>query len=76
MHLNATMPETQTQAVMIPALGFGDTGAASGAIGVAMGCHRLTHAQTDSRDVVVLSSSEGKPRSAILIHNRANQVGV
>lgn len=53
--------------IWLPAASFGDTGAASGAIAVCMACCAFNRGYAPSDVAVILSSSDGNGRSAVMI---------
>jgi 3-oxoacyl-[acyl-carrier-protein] synthase-1 len=65
-HLTSTAPPTWKKSPhLIPAINFGDTGAASAGIGMLMALHAFQRGCAPSAYAVVTSCSDGRERSAI-----------
>jgi 3-oxoacyl-[acyl-carrier-protein] synthase I len=54
-------------AVWLPALSFGDTGAASAALAMAMASHAWQRRCAPAAHALVASASDGSPRAAVLL---------
>jgi 3-oxoacyl-[acyl-carrier-protein] synthase-1 len=66
-HLGVQFPNMGDAAVWMPAGSFGDTGAASAAVAIAMVCEALRRQYAPSPGAVIVSSAEAGGRSAILL---------
>ncbi|WP_073560771.1 hypothetical protein [Archangium sp. Cb G35] len=68
IHLHAAHPDWMLENACFPAIGFGETGAASGAVGVCVAARSLERGYARSRSALVLSTSEDGARAAILLN--------
>ena len=66
-HLIARSPVYQEIAVEVPALSFGDTGAASGAVAACMALHAFARGYAASDTVAIVNASDGGTRTAFLL---------
>ena len=67
LHRRSLYPAAQDPPVVMPAVSFGDTGAASGALAAAYAAHSFTRRYAKAPVNLVLSTSDGPPRGAILL---------
>ncbi|MCY1073680.1 hypothetical protein [Archangium lansingense] len=68
VHLQAAHPDWKLENAWFPAIGFGETGAASGAVGSCVSARGLERGYARARSALVLSTSEDGARAAILLN--------
>ena len=67
LHLRGQGPELDELTTWFPAVGFGDVGAAAGAVGACVAVRALQRGYAPSRRCLVLSCSDGEERAAVLL---------
>jgi 3-oxoacyl-[acyl-carrier-protein] synthase I len=67
VHLKGQGPELDDLATWFPAVGFGEVGAAAGAVGACVAVRALQRGYAPSRKCLVLSCSDGAERAAVLL---------
>jgi 3-oxoacyl-[acyl-carrier-protein] synthase-1 len=67
IHLQAAHPDWTLGNAWFPAIGFGETGAASGAVGACVAARGLERGYARSRSALVLNTSEDGARAAIFL---------
>lgn len=70
VRLKAVRPAWDTPAAWFPTIGFGETGCASAAIGLCVAARAFERGYAPSRHCIVLSSSEGGQRAALLMERK------
>jgi 3-oxoacyl-[acyl-carrier-protein] synthase-1 len=65
--LGAEFPKLREASVWYPALSFGDTGAASGAVALALSLAAFSKSYHPAPSALILSSSDGIERSALMV---------
>lgn len=68
VHLHAAHSDWKLENAWFPAIGFGETGAASGAVGACVAARGLERGYARSRSALVLNTSEDGARAAILLN--------
>lgn len=73
-HLGSQQTNIVQSVLWMPAASFGDTGAASGAVAIAIACQAFARQYHPSSDVIVVSTSESSIRSIILLRKSKDAV--